>query len=53
MIGPLYGLIRQRRPNDEIAAWVGHYRRDQMELEDDHEADTQLGERLLAAFPAQ
>ena len=28
MIWPLYELIRQRSPNDEIAAWVGDYRRD-------------------------
>jgi hypothetical protein len=51
MIGPLYELTRQRCPKDEIAAWVGEYRRDHMGIEDDREADARLAERLLAAFP--
>jgi len=48
MIWPLYKLIRRRSSNDEIAAWVGDYRRDVFEIEGDRQADTKLAERLLA-----
>ena len=53
MIWALYKLIRQRSSNDEIAAWVGDYRRDVFEIEGDREADTKLAERLVAAFTDQ
>ena len=52
MIWPLDKLIRQRSSN-EIAAWVGDYRRDVFEIQGDREADTKLAERLLAAFTDQ
>ena len=50
MIWPLYKLIGQRCSHDEIAEWVGEYRRDHFGLEDDREADARLADRLLAAF---
>ena len=53
MIWPHYKLIRQRCSDDEIAEWVGEYRRDHFGLEDDRVADTRLAERLLAAFTDQ
>jgi hypothetical protein len=53
VVWPLYKLIRQRRSNHEITAWVGDQRRDHFGLEDDRAADTKLAERLLAAFTDQ